>query len=376
MGNSKIKKLNIGDMIADIPIIQGGMAVGISMSGLASAVSNQGGIGVIASAGAGMLEDDFFTENIKANIRGLKKEIRKARELSKGLLGVNILVALGHYSEIVETAIAENVDIIFAGAGLPLDMPKYLSSISTTKLAPIVSSARAAKIICMKWIKRYNYLPDAIVVEGPLAGGHLGFSIEQIYSPQHTLKKIVSCVLKEIEPFEIRFGKKIPIIAAGGIYTGKDIYDFLKLGASGVQMATRFVTTHECDASDNFKQAYINANEEDIVIIESPIGMLGRAIKNKFIDDIHRGKKKPFTCPYHCIKTCDYKKSPYCIFFSLLSAQKGDFNNGFAFAGSNAWRATEIISVEKLIGTLLEEYEICYATSEISAQSNSLAILD
>ena len=361
-------------MIADVPIIQGGMAVGISMSGLASAVSNQGGIGVIASAGAGMFEADFFTENIKANIRGLKKEIRKARTLSKGLLGVNILVALGHFSEIVETAISENVDIIFAGAGLPLDLPKYLSCKSTTKLVPIVSSARAAKIICMKWIKRFNYLPDAIVVEGPLAGGHLGFSIEQIYSPQYVLKKIVSVVIKEIEPFEIRVGKKIPVIAAGGIYTGKDIYDLLKIGASGVQMATRFVTTHECDASDNFKQAYINTKEEDIVIIESPIGMLGRAIKNKFIDDVNMGEKKPFTCPYHCIKTCDYEKSPYCIFFSLLSAQKGDFNNGFAFAGSNAWRATEIISVEKLIDTLLEEYERCYATSGISAQSNSVAI--
>jgi nitronate monooxygenase len=353
-------------MLAEVPIVQGGMAVGISMSGLASAVSRQGGIGVIASAGIGLFEPDFFTDNVKANMDGLRKEIRKARNSSQGLLGVNIMVALGHYAEMVATAISENIDIIFAGAGLPLDLPKYLTNGSSTKLAPIVSSARAAHILCKRWTDRFHYLPDAIVVEGPLAGGHLGFSRDQVFSPEYALQKIMPEVVKEVESFEHRFGKHIPVIAAGGIYTGRDIYDFLRLGADGVQMATRFVTTVECDAADKFKQAYIDAKDEDIVLIDSPVGMLGRAIRNAFIDDVNKGEKKPFVCPYHCVKACDFENSPYCIFFTLLSAQKGDFKNGFAFAGANASRATEITTVQALIESLREEYEQACLTSPSS----------
>ena len=356
MNTNNLKELKIGDLTAKLPIIQGGMGIGISLSGLASAVANKGGIGVIATAGIGMLEPDFSTNWLEANIRALKKEIKKARELTKGILGVNIMVALSNYADMVRTAIEEEIDIIFSGAGLPLNLP-LLKGSTKTKLVPIISSGRAASIICKKWSEKYNYLPDAIVVEGPRAGGHLGFKQEQINDPEYSLEKLIPEVIKAVKPFEERYKKPIPVIAAGGIYTGEDIYNFLKLGASGVQMATRFVTTYECDASIKFKQTYIDSSKEDIVIIKSPVGMPGRAIKNKFIDDANKGEKKPFKCPYHCIITCDYKNSPYCIALALLNARKGNLEHGFAFAGENAYRAKGIISVKELIESLIKEYK-------------------
>jgi len=357
MNTNNLKELKIGDLTAKLPIIQGGMGIGISLSGLASAVANEGGVGVIATAGIGMLEPDFSTNWLEANIRALKKEIKKARELTKGILGVNIMVALSNYADMVRTAIEEEIDIIFSGAGLPLNLPQFLKESTKTKLAPIISSGRAASIICKKWSEKYNYLPDAIVVEGPRAGGHLGFKQEQINNPEYSLEKLIPEVIKAVKPFEERYKKPIPVIAAGGIYTGEDIYNFLKLGAAGVQMATRFVTTYECDASIKFKQTYIDSSKEDIVIIKSPVGMPGRAIKNNFIDDANKGEKKPFKCPYHCIITCDYKNSPYCIALALLNARKGNLDHGFAFAGENAYRAKGIISVKELIESLIKEYK-------------------
>jgi NAD(P)H-dependent flavin oxidoreductase YrpB (nitropropane dioxygenase family) len=333
------------------------MGVGISLSGLASAVANEGGIGVIATAVIGMNEPDFSMNFLEANIRALRKEIRKARELSKGILGVNIMVALTNFADLVKTAIEEGIDIIFSGAGLPLNLPQFLSGTEKTKLVPIVSSARAAGIILKKWSEKYNRLPDAIVVEGPLAGGHLGFKEEMIGDPEYSLEKLVPEVILAVKPYEEKYKKPIPVIAAGGIYTGADIYRFFQLGASGVQMATRFVTTYECDASEKFKQTYIDSRKEDIVIIKSPVGMPGRAIKNTFLDEVSQGKRKPFKCPYHCLKTCDYKNTPYCISFALINAKKGNLSHGFAFAGENAYRAKGIISVKELIETLIEEYK-------------------
>jgi nitronate monooxygenase len=324
---------------------------------LASAVANEGGVGVIAAAAIGMLEPDFSTNWLEANIRALKREIKQARELTKGILGVNIMVALSNFADLARTAIEEGIDIIFSGAGLPLNLPQFLKGNTKTKLVPIVSSGRAASIMSKRWSEKYNYLPDAIVVEGPLAGGHLGFKEEQISDPAYSLEKLIPEVINAVRPFEERDKKPIPVIAAGGIYTGEDIYKFLQLGAAGVQMATRFVTTYECDASIKFKQTYIDSGKEDIVIIKSPVGMPGRAIRNKFIDDVNNGKKKPFKCPYHCIITCDYKNSPYCIALALLNARKGNLKHGFAFAGENAYRAKGIISVKELIESLIEEYK-------------------
>jgi len=333
------------------------MGIGISLSGLASAVANEGGIGVIATAGIGMNEPDFSTNFLEANIRALRKEIRKARELTRGIIGVNIMVALSNFADMARTAIEEGIDIIFSGAGLPLNLPQFLNGTVKTKLVPIVSSARAAGIIAKRWSEKYNYLPDAIVVEGPRAGGHLGFKEQMIGDPEYSLEKLVPEVIEAIKPYEERYKKPIPVIAAGGIYTGEDIYRFFKLGALGVQMATRFVTTYECDASAKFKQTYVDSKKEDIVIIKSPVGMPGRAIKNAFLDDVRQGKRKPFKCPYHCIITCDYKNSPYCIASALINAKKGNLSHGFAFAGENAYRAKGIISVKELIEILTEEYK-------------------
>jgi nitronate monooxygenase len=291
----------------------------------------------------------------------LCKEIRRARELSTGILGVNIMVALSNFGELVKTALDEGVDLIFSGAGLPLDLPHYRRGGDRTKLVPIISSGRAARIIAKRWTERYDYPPDAVVVEGPRAGGHLGFKLEQIGDPAYALESLLAGVLSEIKPFEVKAGRPIPVIAGGGIYTGADIYRVLQLGASGVQMATRFVTTHECDASARFKDAYIRATPEDLVIIKSPVGMPGRAVRNQFIEDLNAGKKVHFTCPYHCIVTCDCATSPYCIALALIDAQRGRMEHGFAFAGENAHRATEILSVKDLMATLLDEYHVAAA---------------
>ncbi|MGI6124620.1 MAG: NAD(P)H-dependent flavin oxidoreductase [Acetivibrionales bacterium] len=348
--------LKIGELTARMPIIQGGMGVGISLSGLASAVANTGGIGVISAAGIGMLEKDFANNFLEANLKALRNEIRKAKEKTKGILGVNIMVAMSNFAETVKTSIEEKIDIIFAGAGLPLNLPSFLGDEKHTKLVPIVSSARAIGLIARKWIKKYRYTPDAVVVEGPMAGGHLGFNQEQLTDPDYSLEKLVVEVIDEVKKIEDETGKQIPVIAGGGIYTGEDIYRITRLGAAGVQMATRFVTTEECDASIDFKKTYINCKKEDIGIIKSPVGMPGRAIVNDFLHDVDAGRKKPYKCPYHCIVTCDIEKSPYCIALALMNAKVGKLKHGFAFAGVNAYRANEIVTVEELMKTLAEEY--------------------
>ena len=357
----KLPSLKFGNLKSRIPIIQGGMGVGISLSGLASAVAREGGVGVISAAFPGIHEPDITTNSDEANIRVLRDEIRKARKLTDGILGVNIMVALTNYGDMVRTSLEEGVDLIFAGAGLPLDLPGYLAGDHKTKLVPIISSARAAKIICKKWLNRYDYLPDGFVVEGPKAGGHIGLKREQISNPKFSLEKMVKEVIDIVKPFEETTAKTIPIIPAGGIYDGNDIHKFIALGAAGVQLGTRFVATHECDADTSFKQLYVDSRSEDMVIIQSPVGMPGRAIRNPFLDEVSKGAKTPFKCPFHCIKTCDSKKSPYCIAIALANARKGKFKYGFAFAGENAYRIKKIISVKELIDSLQSEYSLAAA---------------
>lgn len=350
-----MKSFKIGNIEIKLPIIQGGMGVGVSLSGLASAVANEGGIGVISCAGLGLIHNGYG-DFIRNSIWGLKEEIRLAREKTKGIIGVNIMVALSNFEDMARTAIAEKVDVIFSGAGLPLDLPSYQTPDSTTKLVPIVSSARAAKIICEKWYNNYNYLPDAIVVEGPKAGGHLGFKKEQIDDEAYSLEQIIPEVIGTIASYkEI---KTIPIIAAGGISSGGDIYRFIKMGASAVQMGSIFVTTDECDASDAFKQVYLTAQEEDLQIINSPVGMPGRAIKGEFLRRVAAGLEIPKSCPVHCIKTCDYSKSPYCIMKALFCAAKGNMKKGYAFAGINAHLAQKISSVKEIVAILKLEFAV------------------
>lgn len=350
-----MKSLQIGSLVISIPIIQGGMGVGVSMSGLASAVANEGGVGVISAAGLGLIHKNSALTYLQANIEGLKKEIRLAREKTKGVLGVNIMVAMSNFEDMVKTSISEKIDIVFSGAGLPLDLPKFLTKESKTKLVPIISSGRAAKLICDRWKSRYDYLPDAIVLEGPKAGGHLGFKREQLDNAQFTLEVLLKDVKEAVSEFELKYLRKIPIIAAGGIYTGSDICKIIEQGADGVQMGTRFVTTSECDASDAFKQAYINASEKDMEIIQSPVGLPGRAVFNGFIDKVKQGLKVPVKCPFHCIRTCDVTNSPYCIVSALYNAYKGNMEKGYAFGGSNAFLATKITSVKETFKELLDD---------------------
>jgi nitronate monooxygenase len=347
-----MRALSIGGINIPVPVIQGGMGVGISLSGLAVAVANQGGVGVISAAGLGLVHRQSARDYLEANLEGLRLEIRRAREKTKGVIGVNIMVAMTNFADLVRTAVNEKVDIIFSGAGLPLDLPSFLKQDSVTRLVPIVSSGRAAKLICDKWQSTFNYLPDAIVVEGPKAGGHLGFKSAHIDDKEHTLEELVHDVVAQVKHFEESFGKKIPVIAAGGIYTGEDIFSIMQQGADGVQLGSRFVTTKECDASTAFKQAYIDACEKDIEIISSPVGMPGRAIRNSFLDKVSAGLKQPVKCPFHCIRTCDISTTPYCIIQALFNAYKGNMDSGFAFAGTNAFRATAISSVSEIFDDL------------------------
>ncbi len=370
-------ELKIGDLTARMPIIQGGMGVGISLSRLASAVANQGGIGVIAGAMIGMREPDVAQNPLEANLRALRDEICKAREMTSGIVGVNIMVALTTFRDMVRTAIEKRADIIFSGAGLPLDMPKLLLEMCEqkkeefrTRLVPIVSSGRAANIITRKWLSRFDYLPDAFVVEGPKAGGHLGFRPEDITDPNHALEKLVPEVVDAVKSFEDKKGRAIPIIAAGGVYTGADIKRFLDLGASGVQMGTRFVATHECDADVRFKECYLSAKEEDITIIKSPVGMPGRALQNSFIESMREGTKKPFKCIFHCVSTCEQEKTPYCIAAALINAMKGNLERGFAFCGSNVARINQIISVNELMTSLQKEFDEAVASLSAKLQKN------
>ena len=350
MQNTGIPSLLIGDLEVNPPIIQGGMGVRVSKANLAAAVAKEGCVGVISTVGLGEIEGISGAEFIRLNEEALRAEIRKARSQTDGIIGVNVMAVLSHYDSLTRTAADEGVDVIISGAGLPLDLPRLVSGYST-RCIPIVSSVRALSIICRKW-KRENRTPDAVVVEGAKAGGHLGFGYEELVSGK---VPELDDILVEVIKFANEFDPPFPVIAAGGIFDGRDIARVLKLGASGVQMATRFVCTDECDVHRNFKQAYLDARKEDIIVIDSPVGMPGRVINNAFVEKIKRGETVPFSCAYQCLRSCDPMTVPYCIAKVLLRAAEGNMDESFAFAGANAYRCTEIVPVKQLIGQLAEE---------------------
>jgi nitronate monooxygenase len=361
--------LRIGDKRAALAIVQGGMGVGISLSGLAAAVAREGGIGVIAANAIGMIEPDYYTDPTAVNVRALRQEIRKARRHSSGVIGVNIMVAVDCFHELLDAAVEEKADILFLGAGLPIKgIPVEAIRQAGVQVVPIVSSARAARLIFKSWEKAYGDIPDGVVVEGPRAGGHLGFKPEQIDDPQYRLERIVPEVVEALAEFEARWNRTLPVIAAGGIFTGEDIFRFLKLGAKGVQMATRFVATHECDADIRFKQAYVACKEEDILIIKSPVGMPGRAIQGKFLEAIGRGDRKVFRCPSRCLESCGAREARYCISEALDSARKGDLENGFAFCGANAHRVESVVSVNQLVTGLRQGFALAAFVGSLSAE--------
>ncbi len=355
-GQYIMKALNIGDLNIRVPIIQGGMGIGISLSKLASAVANMGGVGIISTVGIGLTGTQNKLGWKKGNIEGVRKEIRKAREMTSGVLGVNIMAVLTDFSDLVKTSIDEGIDIIFSGAGLPLDLPSYLTKGAKTKLVPIVSSGRAANIIAQKWQQNYNYLPDAFVVEGPKAGGHLGFKANALEEVSNTLENLVAEVVLVAKDIKEKFNKDVPVIAAGGIFNGKDILEIMKQGASAVQLGTRFVATEECDASEEFKQAVVDADEKDIQIIKSPVGMPGRSIFNRFLQEASDGERRPKVCKNNCIRSCNPKTTLYCIADALHAAFKGNLKDGFAFVGSNAGRVKRISTVEEIFTELQDEY--------------------
>jgi nitronate monooxygenase len=364
-----LPELRIGDKTAPMAVVQGGMGVGISLSNLAAAVAGEGGIGVVAANAIGMIEDDYYADPLAANVRALRRELRKARRASSGLIGVNIMVAVDCFHALLEAAVEEKADILFLGAGLPIKgIPVEAIRRAGVQVVPIVSSARAARLIFRSWEKAYNDIPDGVVVEGPRAGGHLGFKPEQIADPAYRLERIVPEVIEELREFEARWNRSLPVIAAGGIFTGEDIYRFLKLGAKGVQMGTRFVATDECDADIRFKKAYVACKEEDIAIIRSPVGLPGRAIKGEFLEAIARGDKKVFRCPSRCLESCGAREARYCISEALDSARRGDLENGFAFCGANAHRVEAIVPVKQLIVGLRQGYALARLVGALKAE--------
>lgn len=351
-----MKGIKLGNKESKYPIIQGGMGVGVSLHKLAGTVSKEGGIGIISTADIGYKEEDFEKNPNEANLRAIGKEIKLARKIAgeDKILGVNIMVALKNYAEIVKECVKQKIDLIISGAGIPKDLPEYVKN-TETKIAPIVSSLRCCKLIVKHWMTKYNYVPDMIVIEGTEAGGHLGFKLEELEeNNKPKLEDITVEVVNYIKEIENETGKSIPVISAGGIWDSKDIKKILNLGASGVQMATRFVATNECDASIEFKKAYINAKKDDIKIIKSPVGMPGRAIYNKFIESTEKEKCKIKRC-YNCIKTCDVKTTPYCITKALINAVKGNMEDALVFCGSNVGRVKEIVPVHDLMQELVCE---------------------
>ena len=339
-----MNELKIGNLCARIPVIQGGMGVGVSLSGLAGAVAAAGGVGVISTAQIGYRDPEFDRHPIECNLKAVANEIKKAREKAKGgILGVNIMTVTQRYEDYVKAAVAAGIDLIISGAGLPMKLPEISGG---SKIAPIVSSRKALSVIAKHWEKKYDRKPDLVIVEGPLAGGHLGFSKEEIDAYAITKEKNYDDEVKSI--IALAEELETPVVVAGGIYERKDMEHYLAMGAKGVQIATRFVTTEECDASDAYKQAYIAAQKEDIVIVKSPVGMPGRAIRNVFLDKVKAGERFMRGCR-QCIVTCKPDTTPYCITEALVNAVKGNLDEGLIFCGSNAYKADKIETVTNIM---------------------------
>lgn len=346
--------LKIGNLIAPIPIIQGGMGIGVSSSNLAAAVAKAGGIGIISAAQLGYKEDDFEKNPLEANLRALKKHIELAKSKAvNGIIGINAMVATNNYEEHIKTAIEAGVDLIISGAGLPTMLPKLVKD-SSVKIAPIVSTLKAAKVILKLWDKHDNIAPDLVVIEGPKAGGHLGFKVDELEDENFDFDKTVIDIIDETKKYAEKYNKEIPVVVAGGVFDGYDIAKYLKLGASGVQMATRFVVTEECDASQTFKDAYINCTKDDVQIVKSPVGMPGRAIRNPFVKRTLVEREKITHC-YNCLTPCNPATTPYCISKALINAVNGNIDEGLIFCGENASRLTKMTTVQELMDELVSE---------------------
>ena len=353
------RQLKIGERIAQKSILQGGMGIGISLGNLAGAVAKCGGVGMISAAQIGFREPDFDENTEEANVRAMHQEYEKARQTApEGVIGFNIMVAMRHYERYVREAVQAGADLIVSGAGLPMDLPA-LTENAKTALAPIVSSERSARLILKYWDRKYHRLPDLVVIEGPLAGGHLGFSTEQLIEYMQEKKENfdeeVKRILDTVKEFAEKAQKYIPVALAGGISSREQAEHAFRLGVDAIQVATRFVTTEECDADIRYKKTYLQAQEEDIVITKSPVGMPGRAILNPFLKKIQNGEQiRPEKC-HGCLKHCKPAEIPYCITDALIHAAKGEVDEALLFCGAEAWKAQKIQTVEEVIRELLGE---------------------
>ena len=334
----------------EIPLIQGGMGVGVSLSSLAGAVAKTGAMGCISTADCGYREEDFFRTPEEANLRALRKEIRRARELSegRGLISINAMVATRQWEDAIKVAVEEGVDAVISGAGLPLSLPELIPE-GKALIAPIVSGGRATKLLLKNWSKKYQRTADFVVLEGPLAGGHLGFKASEVEEGKlKSLTELIPEVLSVLQGFEEEFGRKIPLFAAGGIWSREDIMEVQEAGAYGVQMATRFIGTKECDASEVYKKYLISKRKEELSIIHSPVGMPGRAVKSPMLERMERtGRIPPKYCS-RCIHGCDPGTVKYCITHALISAVEGNVEEGLFFSGANIDKLREIVSVQEI----------------------------
>ena len=349
-----MKPLKMGNIEAKVPVIQGGMGIGISLGGLAGAVALEGGIGIISAAQIGYREPDFDTDTKAANLRAIKKEYEKARAIApEGVIGFNLMVAMRHYEDYVRSAVEAGADLIVSGAGLPTDLPGIVED-APVKLAPIVSTEKSAKVILKYWDKKYNRIPDLLVIEGPHAGGHLGFAREKLteFDDFPIYAEEIKRILAVVKGYEEQYGKKIPTALGGGIDTPERVREAMSLGVDAVQVATRLVTTKECDADIRFKNAYIEAKKEDIIIVKSPVGMPGRAINNEMIKRVAAGEKIPHSPCHRCLHRCNPAQIPYCITDALIHAAKGELEDALLFCGANAYKAERIETVKEVFDDL------------------------
>ena len=350
------RPLKMGNIEAKVPLIQGGMGVGISLGRLAGAVAKEGGIGIIAADQIGFKEPDFDTNTKEANLRAIQKEYDKARAIAPdGIIGFNIMVAMRHYEEYVRAAIDAGADLILSGAGLPTDLPRIAGD-SRAKLAPIVSTDKSAKVILKYWGRKYKRMPDLLVIEGPKAGGHLGFTKEQLKAyDQAAYDAEVSDILDTVRSYEEEFQCRIPVALAGGIENKAQAEHAFSLGVDAIQAATRFVTTEECDAHIKYKEAYLNAKETDIVIVKSPVGMPGRAILNPFMEKVMAGERIPHSSCHGCLQKCNPSEIPYCITDALVHAARGEVDDALLFCGAYAYKADHLETVKEVIDSLMPE---------------------
>lgn len=348
-----MKNLKIGDKITRFPLIQGGMGVGISLGRLAGSVAKEGGIGIISTAQIGYRDPEFDKNPAQANIRAIESEMKKARAISPdGIIGYNIMTALKEHAAHVKAAVKAGADIIICGAGLPTELPA-LTEGSQTKIAPIVSTDRSAKVILKYWDRKYRRTADLVVIEGPLAGGHLGFQKEELCSyTEESYGEEIKKIIATVKGYGEKYGIRIPVVVAGGIYDSEDVKRVMALGADGVQVATRFVTTEECDADIRYKEAYINASEEDIQIVKSPVGMPGRAIINPLMKRVMNGEKIGHSPCHGCLAKCNPSQIPYCITDSLIDAVKGNVEKGLLFCGAKAYKSKKIETVRDVMQAL------------------------